>query len=193
MANGRGRRWGDYLGIPKHLIEVDGETLLQRTTRLIHEADSTAEVFISSSFPSYEAEGATRHSPLHADHELDRFCYELICPRVCFLYGDTFYTAAAIEAIVQAEAQPLLFFGNDKSIVAIKSTDEVHLKSLINTLFEQIEQGEIEDAKGWDLYRLALAMQSEGAEEDPFVHMTDSTQDFNSPDDYLSFVKHATD
>ncbi|MGN0073620.1 MAG: NTP transferase domain-containing protein, partial [Coriobacteriales bacterium] len=92
MANGKGRRWGGYHGIPKQLISIEGETLLQRTTRLVHENDQDAEVIISSSNPLCVAEGATRHEPERGAREIDRFCYELIDDDVCFLYGDTFYT-----------------------------------------------------------------------------------------------------
>ena len=27
MADGKGSRWNNYMGIPKHLIEIDGESL----------------------------------------------------------------------------------------------------------------------------------------------------------------------
>ena len=190
MANGRGRRWNNYLGKSKHLIEVDGETLLQRTTRLVLQIDPDAEVFISSSNPDYEAVGATRHAPLHADHELDRFCYELITSRTCFLYGDTYYTYDALQTIAEAPAQPLAFFGNSKSIVAVKSDYEANLKMLLDTLFEQIYAGELDDAKGWDLYRLACATMPDVDPEALFIHMHDMTQDFNSPDDYRNFINN---
>ena len=35
MADGKGKRWNYYNDIPKHLIEIDGETLLERTVRLL--------------------------------------------------------------------------------------------------------------------------------------------------------------
>jgi len=35
MAGGQGERWGNYLSIPKHLIEIDGETILNRMVRLL--------------------------------------------------------------------------------------------------------------------------------------------------------------
>lgn len=37
MAAGEGKRWNNFLGVPKHLIEINGETLLERTTRLLKE------------------------------------------------------------------------------------------------------------------------------------------------------------
>lgn len=188
MANGRGTRWGNYLGKSKHLIEIDGETLLQRTTRLIREIDSDAEIYISSSNPDNVAVGAVRHAPLRAGRELDRFCYELISPCTCFLYGDTYYTDEALRTIAITPARPLVFFGNDKSIVGVKSADEATLKMLIDILFERIDLGVLADAKGWDLYRLACAKIPNASSDTLFVRMDDMTQDFNSPDDYRNFM-----
>ena len=88
MANGKGSRWNNYEGIPKHLISIGGETLLQRTTRLVHSFDSQAEVIITSRNPDCVAEGARRYEPLRSQREIDRFCVELIQDGVCFLYGD---------------------------------------------------------------------------------------------------------
>lgn len=39
MADGKGTRWGNYQDIPKHLIQIGGETLLGRTVRLLNEKD----------------------------------------------------------------------------------------------------------------------------------------------------------
>ena len=73
MANGHGTRWGGHSGIPKHLIEFEGETLLRRITRQLRALDPDAEVVISASNPDYETEGARRHTPRVNELEIDRF------------------------------------------------------------------------------------------------------------------------
>ena len=40
MADGQGNRWDNFNNIPKHLIEINNETLLSRTVRLLKEYDS---------------------------------------------------------------------------------------------------------------------------------------------------------
>ena len=35
IADGDGTRWGNYLGVPKHLAPVDGVPILYRTVRLL--------------------------------------------------------------------------------------------------------------------------------------------------------------
>ena len=54
MADGKGTRWGNYQDIPKHLIQIGGETLLGRTVRLLNEKDPGCEVVITSHDERYE-------------------------------------------------------------------------------------------------------------------------------------------
>lgn len=188
MANGRGQRWHNYGGVPKHLICVDGETLLARTTRLVHELDDTAEVYISSSNPKYETPGAILHSPEKYIHELDRFCYELITDNVTFLYGDAFYTKEALRTIVSTETKGITFFGNSNAIFGVKAADGELLKAAIDKLFDLIGAGELEDAKGWTLYHLVEGMSMAGKEiRGNFTHIEDITSDFNYPSDWDRF------
>ena len=123
MADGKGRRWNNFDNIPKHLIEINGETLLSRTVRLLKEFNSDAEVIITSHDPRYEVEGARRYEPRNNMLEIDRFTEELIEDDICFLYGDTYYSEKAMETITTTEADDLMFFGNGKAIVAIKVKD----------------------------------------------------------------------
>ena len=58
MAAGKGTRWNNYLGIPKHLIEINGETLLARTTRLLKE-NGIKNYIITSSDERYKQYGTT--------------------------------------------------------------------------------------------------------------------------------------
>ena len=87
MADGKGTRWGNYQDIPKHLIQIGGETLLGRTVRLLNEKDPGCEVVITSHDERYEFEGARRYEPKNNRLEIDRFTEELIADNICFLYG----------------------------------------------------------------------------------------------------------
>lgn len=116
MADGKGTRWNNYGDIPKHFIKVEGETLLARTVRLLHEYDPGCRVTITSHDPRYEVEGAVRYEPKNNVLEIDRFTAELIADDVCFLYGDTYYSHEAMEAVTGTPAEDILFFGNHRSI-----------------------------------------------------------------------------
>ena len=104
MADGKGTRWQNYIDIPKHFIEIIGETLLARTVRLLRQGDPGCEVIITSHDPRYEVEGATRDEPVNNHLESDRFTEELIADNVCFLYVDTYYSEDAADIIINTEA-----------------------------------------------------------------------------------------
>ena len=42
MADGKGSRWNDFMGHKKHNISISGETLLERTVRLVRKFDEVA-------------------------------------------------------------------------------------------------------------------------------------------------------
>lgn len=189
MANGRGLRWGNHLGIPKHLITVHGETLVERLTRQVLEIDPAGEVVISSSDARCVAPGARRHSPERNEIELDRFVPELIQDQTCFLYGDTFYTDGAVRTIVDMDAPPLCFCRTAHSIVAVKSADADHLLGLLDLVREAFLRGDLEEAKGrqlLDAYLSSLGI-GDGEPQGVVSVLGDSTGDFNVPADLYRF------
>ena len=50
-------------GTKKHDISVSGETLLERTVRLVHKFDDAAEIIITSHDESVSIPGAVRYEP----------------------------------------------------------------------------------------------------------------------------------
>lgn len=186
MANGSGKRWADYLGIPKQLLVVEGETLLARLARQLREL-GCEEVVISASDPRLEVPGIRRHSPLRNEIELDRFVPELIVSRTCFLYGDTFYTDAALARIVAAQPRGVEFFATTRSIVAVKSGDENALRITLAKVREDFEHGMIPKCRGWELYD---AHTNAGCGVLPAVMTViyDRTGDVNAPEDAERFL-----
>ncbi len=185
MADGKGTRWQNYNDIPKHLIEIGGETLLGRTVRLLGEMDAGAEVIITSHDPRYEFPGARRYEPRHNLLEIDRFTEELIEDNICFLYGDTYYSEDAIATIANAEPEDILFFGNERAIVAIKIADGEKFKYHVDRVRKLFLDGKIEKCIGWQVYQsfLGLAFGEKNIDA-KFVLLKDGTEDFNSPEDY---------
>ncbi len=184
MADGKGTRWQNYNDIPKHFIKIDGETLLARTVRLLNEGDKGCEVIITSHDPRYEVEGARRYEPLNNHLEIDRFTEELISDDVCFLYGDTYYSQDAISAIINMKAKDILFFGNEKSIVAIKVTDGSLFKLHVDNVKRLFLEGKIDKCIGWQVYQSFTGMPfGEKKIGDKYIVLKDGTEDFNSPED----------
>lgn len=189
MADGKGIRWNNYKNVPKHLVEIDGETLLARTVRLLKEYDADSEIIITSHDKRYEFEGATRYEPLNNVLEIDRFTYELIEDNICFLYGDTYYTEEAIEKIVSTDTDDLLFFGNNKSIVAIKVADSKLLKKNIDNVKELYLNKKIENCKGWQVYQSYQNLEFDKKQiGNKFIVLDEKTNDYNTPEDYENSI-----
>ena len=185
MADGKGTRWNNYHNIPKHFIEIGGETLLARTVRLLRENDARADIVITSHDPRYEVPGARRYEPQNNHLEIDRFTEELIADDVCFLYGDTFYSESVIQKIADTPAEKLLFFGNERSIVAIKVADGALFRQHVDRVRELFLAGKIEKCIGWQVYQsfegLPFGEKTIAAD---YILIQDGTEDFNSPADY---------
>ena len=185
MADGKGTRWNNYHNIPKHFIEIDGETLLARTVRLLRENDARADIVITSHDPRYEVPGARRYEPQNNHLEIDRFTEELIADDVCFLYGDTFYSESVIQKIADTPAEKLLFLGNERSIVAIKVADGALFRQHVDRVRALFLAGKIEKCIGWQVYQsfegLPFGEKTIAAD---YILIQDGTEDFNSPADY---------
>ena len=184
MADGKGLRWNNYNHIPKHLITIEGESLLARTVRLIKEREPEAEIIITSHNPQYEIEGARRYEPKNNVLEIDRFTAELIQDNICFLYGDTFYSNRAMDVITGAETKGILFFGNGKSIVAVKVADGELFRGHVNRVRQLYLDEKLDTCKGWQVYQSYAGL--EFGDKSPTEHLVfieDETRDFNSPKD----------
>lgn len=190
MADGKGSRWNNFMGHSKHGIRVGGETLLERTVRLVREQDKSAQIIITSHDEALSVEGAERYEPKNNVLEIDRFTRELICDDMCFLYGDVLYSEEAISRIASARGtEPVLFFGSRDSICAVLISDGelfMHLYLEIRQLFTD---GELEECKGWQVYHLYAGLPLTGRQIGKnYVFLDSFTRDFNSPDDYISFI-----
>lgn len=184
MADGKGTRWQNYNDIPKHFIEIGGETLLARTVRLLNEGDGAADVIITSHDPRYEVPGARRYEPLNNHLEIDRFTEELIGDDVCFLYGDTYYSQEAMDTILKTETEDMIFFGNERSIVAIKVKDGALFKNHVDNVRRLFLEGKIEKCIGWQVYQSFTGLPFGEKKIGPsYIVLEDGTEDFNSPED----------
>lgn len=185
MADGKGTRWNNHNNIPKHLIVIGGETLLGRTVRLLNEMDPGCEVVITSHDSRYEFPGARRHEPMNNNLEIDRFTTELIEDQICFLYGDTYYHEHAIGEIINTPTEDMMFFGNERSIVAVKVADGNLFASHVENVRQLFLAGKIEKCIGWQVYQSFTGLPfGEKKIDKNFVILTDGTEDYNSPEDY---------
>lgn len=187
MADGKGTRWNNFNNIPKHFIEINGEKIIFRTVRLLNEMDPDCSVTVTSHDPRYDIPGSTRHEPSNNILEIDRFTEELLENDICFLYGDTYYSEDALRLIIGTEADSLMFFGNSRSIIAVKIKDAAVFKKHFDRIRELFLSGKISRCVGWQIYESFTGGDLESRHiNGSFVTIDDSSRDFNSPDDYIN-------
>lgn len=190
MANGVGSRWGHYLGIPKHLLRVGDESLLQRLVRQLRTFDPTGEVIISSSDTRYDVPGSRRHAPQTNKIELDRFAPELVTSNACFLYGDTFYQDSLIKEIVETHVSEMLFWGDKQSIVSIRVKNEEVFKNHLERIRYLYINGKISKCVGWQVYRSYCDVPLEEHQfAHSFVFIKGRASGFNTPEEFHFFLK----
>lgn len=104
---------------------------------------------------------------------------------MCFLYGDTYYSEEAAAAIINTEAEDILFFGNQRSIVAVKVADGKLFKSHVDRVRRLFVEGKIEKCIGWQVYQSFMGLPfDEKKIESKYIVLEDGTEDYNSPEDF---------
>lgn len=190
MADGAGSRWDNYNEIPKHFVKINEETLLERTVRLVKKQSPNSEVIITSRDSRYEVLGARRHEPKNNVLEIDRFTYELIEDDVCFLYGDTVYTDEIMEVIVNTTVSDIMFYGNQKSIIAVKVKNSKLFKKHVDIVKKQFLNGEIDKCIGWQVYQSYTGQTFDNREilNNKYCFI-DKVYNINTPDDFNKITK----
>ena len=101
LADGDGKRWNNYQGVPKQLLRIDGETLIDRMCRQLHENGADDIVIIGP----FRNEAATNDKFTSRDK---RHLFLEIAKRYnepfIMLNGDCFYTDEIIKDCIEREA-----------------------------------------------------------------------------------------
>jgi len=183
MCAGKGERWNNYLGVPKHLIEINGETLLQRTTRLLKEYG--VDYVITGNDERYSMYGKLIPQSCN-DCEIDRF--EEVTEPVCYLYGDVYYTENALKTIIETDTENVTFFGSEDEIFAVKIKDLELFYTHKNFIKSLYLTGQIDRCIGWEIYRsLNNIPFKEHKITERYVKILDGTDDIDFPEDYEKF------
>ena len=192
--------WGDHLGVPKHLIPVEGERLLDRTVRLF---SPYGEVIVTGPDDHrYRVPPSVLWFPPKnpANHEADVFVgtRELWASdqRTVYLYGDCWFSDAAAHTIVTmvddwqvyGRAGPSTTTGTPWGEQFAFGFDPEH-HGLIAAALGQIiglrRDGVIHRNCGWELYRSMTDIPLDRHElAGHFVEIDDFTDDFDYPVDY---------
>lgn len=187
MCAGDGKRWGNFLGIPKHFVEINGETLIGRTTRLLKE-NGIEDYIITTSDERYKQYGKIK-AQSNNDCEVDRF-EEVEDNEICYLYGDVYYTEDCIKKIINTPTDDVLFFGSEMEIFGVKVKNKKLFIENKNKVKQLYLENKIDRCIGWEVYKSINNLPlNEYAITNRFYLINDETDDIDFPKDYLEFKK----
>ena len=198
LAAGEGKRWNNYTDVPKHLLEIDGKSLIQRTTRQISAyADKT---FVVGTDDSYKTEFSELFIPEKKKSPLEMHKFssseELWSERTVLLFGDVYYTDEAISTIVQDTEDFTFFLRSGPSSFTQKPYGEIYAFSFLDSIHRKLKesidilllQHDIYSAGGWSLMRHLLGISHRSRSKDHltkghYIEIDDWTEDFDHPID----------
>lgn len=197
---------GDYASFkkPKQLTVVNGETLVDRTIRLLHE-NGAEDVFISSNNPTFDGHGVERLTHNNTfkvldgvtlnGYWLDAFYPDFpIDTQVTYLFGDVYFSEEAIKTIVNADVSVNTLVGN--SVAKNKEhenwgepfayivTDYGTFMKGVNAVKKLWDQGKlVRHPIVWELYRYLnrLDVNVQQIIDRTYICIDDETIDFDIP------------
>jgi len=204
LANGKATRWGNYLGVDKQIIEIDGEPLLNRTVRLLKE-NNLEDIYIVG---PYQMEGAKNYIP---EFESKIGKYDIIKNKVAdvdtfaLLYGDCYYSDNIIKDLATRTTNEnwLHWCCNRPNKVTGKIWEEGYIHAVYDKEFwfdkcneyhKKLDSGEIEHISDWMFLRFILGIDlhihQPNLMKQTEVDWEDETDDFDFPIDYHNWMKN---
>ena len=198
---GLGTKWGNYMNVPKQLINIGGETILGRTVRMVRQMGIN-DISSVTHNERLVVRGCRFYKPKSYKWAVETLLSssELWTEWTLVLLGDVFFTPTAIQAICMSK-KDIQFLGRCSGnkynarkfgeIFALKF--HISKKKLIQeAAMKVIEQcDKIALGNMWDLYHTIAGLPIrtfENVEDRLFLEIHDLTDDFDRPEDYLMSI-----
>jgi len=212
VAAGEGSRWGNYKGVPKHLVEVDNETLLHRTVRLLKKYSIIDDIFIVGPNDNRYKINETnlfvpKKTPENFDADKFLSSEELWSKktRTVIIFGDVFFTDEAIDTIINDNSSLWMSYGrySGSNITGSKYGEmfghsffpndiEKHKRSLLHVI-ELVKKRLAKKGNGWEHYRVMQDVPDDKVNIHKiyknFIEINDWTEDFDYPQDYDMWIE----
>ena len=189
LAAGQQTRWthDPVKGLPdiKQLIKVKGEILIERIQRQFED-----------SIVVTKTKAISNHSKMVYNPKLNNVTvitlistYDLWKEWTTILLGDVDYGESTIE-LIEDQIEPLMFYGNEKEIFAIKwhETKSMALLMTINRLVNDIRWTP-KYGKLWNLYRMLIGVDFRTEKIDKYFTFVSDCRDFDTQRYYKNYAK----
>lgn len=177
MAGGRYEKFE----IPKQLLKVNGEVIIERTIRLLRE-NCVKDIAISTNNPAFNYLDVEKlvheNNYLYGDSNRNKKssnswlnAYYPMEKPACYLHGDVYFSENAIKTIVETPVKNTMFFcirdlqdGRPTGVnpkgrepLAYKVENQKIFRKAINDLMQMIDEGKYKDGIepiAWHVYRV---------------------------------------
>lgn len=153
---------------PKQLFRVKNETFVERTIRLLKENGIKAEdIVISASNPAFTKFGIATVSTIspRQDRWFDAAFPLLDLDPACYIFGDVYFSPAAIKKIIETETDDIEFFASAPPFTetyykpyaepfAFKVADKKHFAKALEKTSELFDSGELKRGIAWEIWQV---------------------------------------
>jgi hypothetical protein len=202
LCAGNGSKWGEYLGIPKQLITINSESLLERTVRLLHE-NGICDIDIVSNDERLMVNNCGFFRPSGYRWTVETFysTKDLWQERIIVLLGDIFYSEHAMRTIVRSDNRIQVFGRRGPSRFTKSRWQEIfaisfYQKDIADVMYHtKVALGDAEkggNGRLWQFYRSLAGLPLNAllqTETKIFKSIDDFTDDFDTPEDYNRAIR----
>jgi hypothetical protein len=200
---GEGYRWGDHLGVPKHLAPFDGRPLLERTVAQLRSRGLT-DLVVTACDPRYRIEGTRLCAPqttILPDTGIGFSSgFWSSRGRTVVLLGDVYFSEAALDAIIACPPDETRWLGRkgagsiaknpEMFGVSIPLRRQQQLRQAAAAVVDLYQWGVTNRIMGWELYAVVNDLDATAIEPGPnWLDVDDETEDFDYPRDYVAWMK----
>lgn len=204
-AAGQGERWYNYRNVPKHLINIEGEILLNRIVRQFK--NYTNDIIVIGKDDRYLVDGSILENPIDGEwYDFGKIYssnHLWSDTRTIIVFGDVYFTDDAVSKIVNDDNEYRFFMRTGPSKITLKKHKEIFALAFNSTMNNRIRTSietliakkAIGGAGAWQLYlymhgqtsytRNMKKLLSSGG----YTEINDWTDDFDTPQDIQRWEK----
>ena len=208
MCGGIYREWEQ----PKHLLKVGGETIVERTIRLLRD-EGVTDIAISANDPRFDGFGVPvlHHDNLYDVAAYNRFtgywcnCFYPMDEPACYIFGDVIFSPAAIRTIVETGTNDIEFFASAPPFplcyrkkwaepFCFKVADQQHLKRAIFETKAMDMAGVFRRKPlAWEFWAVVRGTDPNGIDFNSYVVINDYTCDIDNQYEIDELIRNVED
>lgn len=177
-------------GIPRQLVGINGERVLDRTIRLLRE-NGVDDIAITATDSAFNSVCAERIEYKQENPKIWINCFYPMDDPVCYIFGDVYFSEQAIETIVKTETNDIEFFASAPPFsefyrkpwaepFAFKVQNTAHFKECVGIVKQYIKDGRWRrDPIAWEFWQVVKGTQINRIVYNNYTAINDYTCDID--------------